>query len=202
MADPFPPAVRDFSDTSPTFEPVTSPTHVNFDLEAGEGEPRPPTAKNDDGLRRSTSVKSDPIMGISQSPTMLRRRNRANTAKSFATVDITPMRPNWQAGQEPGLDPSKPNGGRTELPTFHEQCQITIVDFSEEHMVGYELDNEQLIKFLDEKQESWVKCRWINVNGLSWDVIQALGQYKKLHRLAIEDMINTANRTSTAVGEV
>ncbi|PVH73643.1 cora family metal ion transporter-like protein [Cadophora sp. DSE1049] len=126
---------------------------------------------------------------------MLRRRNRANTAKSFATVDITPMRPNWQAGQEPGLDPSKPNGGRTEVPTFHEQCQITIVDFSEENMVGYELDNEQLIKFLDEKQEAWVKCRWINVNGLSWDVIQALGQYKKLHRLAIEDMINTANRT-------
>lgn len=62
-------------------------------------------------------------------------------------------------------------------------------------MVGYELDNEQLIQFLDMKQESWVKCRWINVNGLSWDVIQALGQYKKLHRLAIEDMINTANRT-------
>ncbi|KAK0123672.1 hypothetical protein ONS95_008684 [Cadophora gregata] len=194
MADAFPPAVRDFSD-DPTVESVTSPTHVNFDLEAGEGEPRPHTGTNDDKLRRSTSVTSDPTMGITQSPTMLRRRNRANTAKSFATVDVTPMRPNWQAGQEPGLDPSKPNGGRTEVPTFHEQCQITIVDFSEENMVGYELDNEQLIKFLDEKQDSWVKCRWINVNGLSWDVIQALGQYKKLHRLAIEDMINTANRT-------
>ncbi|KAH7305648.1 cora family metal ion transporter-like protein [Rhexocercosporidium sp. MPI-PUGE-AT-0058] len=126
---------------------------------------------------------------------MLRRRNRANTAKSFATVDITPMLPNWQAGQEPGLDPSKHNGGRTEVPTFHEQCQITVVDFSEDNMVGYELDNEQLIQFLDMKQETWVKCRWINVNGLSWDVIQALGQYKKLHRLAIEDMVNTANRT-------
>ncbi|KAH7377564.1 cora family metal ion transporter-like protein [Cadophora sp. MPI-SDFR-AT-0126] len=126
---------------------------------------------------------------------MLRRRNRSNTAKSIATVDVPSMQPNWQAGQEPGLDPSKTNGGRNELPTFHEQCQITIVDFSEDNMVGYELDNEQLIKFLDEKQQAWVKCRWINVNGLSWDVIQALGQYKKLHRLAIEDMLNANNRT-------
>ncbi|XMA20351.1 hypothetical protein WAI453_013142 [Rhynchosporium graminicola] len=179
---------RDFSE--PSDGPI-SPQHVNFDLEAGAH----PATPND--LRRSTSVKSDQSidMGITQSPTMLRRRNRANTTKSFATVDVTPMRPNWQAGQEPGLDPSKPNGGRTELPTFHEVCQITIVDFSEDNMVGYELDNEQLIQFLKAKQEPWVKCRWINVNGLSWDVIQALGQYKKLHRLAIEDMINTTNRT-------
>ncbi|KAL2075179.1 hypothetical protein VTL71DRAFT_121 [Oculimacula yallundae] len=186
--------IRDFSESSPIDGPTNSPpAHVNFDLEAGVT----PSATDDEALRRSTSVKSDasiPI-GISQSPTMLRRRNRANTAKSFATVDVTPMRPNWQAGQEPGLDPSKPNGGRTDLPVFHENCQITIVDFSEDNMVGYELDNEQLIQFLKMKQEPWVKCRWINVNGLSWDVIQALGQYKKLHRLAIEDMINTTNRT-------
>lgn len=62
-------------------------------------------------------------------------------------------------------------------------------------MKMHEFDNAGLIQFLDIPQESWIKCRWINVNGLSWDVIQALGQHKKLHRLAIEDMINTNNRT-------
>ena len=105
------------------------------------------------------------------------------------------MRPNWHPGQEPGLDPSKPNGGRPQTPTLHEDCQITVVDFNEDDMEMHDFDNKGLIQFIDKKQEDWVKCRWINVNGLSWDVIQALGKYKKLHRLAIEDLVNTNNRT-------
>ena len=43
--------------------------------------------------------------------------------------------------------------------------------------------------------EDWTAVRWINVNGLSWDVIRLLGNYKGLHRLAIEDLMNTRNRT-------
>jgi Mg2+ and Co2+ transporter CorA len=58
-----------------------------------------------------------------------------------------------------------------------------------------DMDNKGLINFLREDQEGWVRCRWINVNGLSWDVIQALGNYKNLHRLSIEDLVNTNNRT-------
>lgn len=108
---------------------------------------------------------------------------------------MEPYRPNWSPGQEPGLDPSKPNGGRAETPTLQEKCQITVVDYSEKDMTMRELDNSTLLDFLDEKQEDWIKCRWINVNGLSWDVIQALGERKKLHRLAIEDLLNTHNRT-------
>ncbi len=38
-------------------------------------------------------------------------------------------------------------------------------------------------------------CRWISVNGLSWDVIKLLGNHKNLHRLAIEDLTNQKNRT-------
>ncbi|KAL3423222.1 putative CorA family metal ion transporter [Phlyctema vagabunda] len=128
----------------------------------------------------------------SRSPIVKRRRTRTNT---FKTVDTAAFRPNWAPGQEPGLDPSKPNGGRAETVTLHEQCQITVVDFSEEDMIMRELDNTNLIAFLDQKQEPWIKCRWINVNGLSWDVIQALGKHKRLHRLAIEDLVNTNNRT-------
>jgi Mg2+ and Co2+ transporter CorA len=69
------------------------------------------------------------------------------------------------------------------------------VDFSEDDIVTHDFDNAGLIEFLRKPQESWITCRWINVNGLSWDVIQALGQHKKLHRLAIEDLTNTNNRT-------
>ncbi|KAH8790624.1 cora family metal ion transporter-like protein [Hyaloscypha finlandica] len=127
---------------------------------------------------------------------MLRRRQtRANTGLTFRTVDVAPSRPNWHPGQEPGLDPSKPNGGRPQTPNLHEECQITVVDFSEDNIDVHDFDNAGLISFIAMPQESWIKCRWINVNGLSWDVIQALGQQKKLHRLAIEDLTNTDNRT-------
>lgn len=56
-------------------------------------------------------------------------------------------------------------------------------------------NNDTLEPFLKDPQPKWVKCRWINVNGLSWDVIQVLGRHKNLHKLAIEDIMNTRNRT-------
>jgi Mg2+ and Co2+ transporter CorA len=78
---------------------------------------------------------------------------------------------------------------------LYEKCQITVVDYSEDDMEMHDFNNDELIEFLKTKQEDWIKCRWINVNGLSWDVIQALAAYKKLHKLAIEDLVNIENRT-------
>ncbi|KAK6581568.1 hypothetical protein PZA11_006259 [Diplocarpon coronariae] len=196
MADLPETQVRDFSAGPPAAIPgASSETHANFDPSQTSPSTATSPAERHGVSRRSTSTQSDPEMGLPPSPTMLRRRNRANTAKTMAAIDFMPIRPHWQAGQEPGLDPSKPNGGRAQLPTFHEDCQITVVDFSEDEIYQYEFNNAQLIQFVQTKQDPWVKCRWINVNGLSWDVIQALGQHKKLHRLAMEDMINTSNRT-------
>jgi len=171
---------KDFAGRSPT-----SPAHVNFDVEAGQ------STTTDTAQHHSLPFTSSDI----DSPYLKRRQTRTNTSKSFKTVDENALRPSWHPGQEPGLDPSKPNGGRAQIPTLHEECQITVVDFSEKDMKMNEFDNGGLIRFLDIPQEDWIKCRWINVNGLSWDVIQALGNHKKLHRLAIEDMINTNNRT-------
>ncbi|KOS20958.1 Magnesium transport protein CorA [Escovopsis weberi] len=62
-------------------------------------------------------------------------------------------------------------------------------------MVKRNFGNEDFITFLALPKESWAKCRWININGLSWDVIQAVGAEKGLHRLALEDIMNTGNRT-------
>ena len=59
----------------------------------------------------------------------------------------------------------------------------------------HNLDNETLPAFMNSPREEWAQCRWINVNGLSWDVIQLLGNLKGFHRLAIEDLMNTKNRT-------
>jgi Mg2+ and Co2+ transporter CorA len=70
-----------------------------------------------------------------------------------------------------------------------------VVDFSQEKMDMFELDNNELAGFLQRPKDDWVTCRWINVNGLSWDVIRILGNYKGLHRLAVEDLMNTRNRS-------
>lgn len=169
---------------------MASSNRVSFDLEAARSGTTATGFSND---VKSPSIHSEPE--LSQSPTSIKRRQTRKLTKC-ATIDEHPSRPNWRPGQEPGLDPSKPNGGRpSEQPTRHEECQVTVVDYSVEKMRKNEFDNAGLIDFLKQKQESWITCRWININGLSWDVIQALGRTKGLHKLALEDLLNTSNRT-------
>lgn len=124
-----------------------------------------------------------------------RRDTRANTFKTIKEFDFEELaeRPGWHPGAEPGVDTSKPIQGH--VMGLDADCQVTVVDFSQDRIAVHELDNTQLVKFLDTPKPDWVKCRWINVNGLSWDVIQALGNYKNLHRLAVEDIMNPRNRT-------
>jgi len=98
-----------------------------------------------------------------------------------------------EPGAEPGVDTSKEAD-----PTYKKlqaECAITVVEFSADRMETRELDNDSLQPYLDLPQEDWVSCRWINVDGLSYDVIQMLGNYKKLHSLAIEDLMYTRGRT-------
>ena len=128
-----------------------------------------------------------------------RRVRRSNTARTYQPSD---RGTGWQPGQEPGIDtsdPAPPYGGSgdvTDRPAhLHTRCQIMVVDWCEDNMQLYQLDNDTLEAFLNEAKPEWVRCRWINVNGLSWDVIRQLGNHKRLHRLAIEDLMNTRNRT-------
>lgn len=58
-----------------------------------------------------------------------------------------------------------------------------------------ELDNDTLAEFLATPRPQWAKTRWVNVNGLSWDVVGMLGNHKKLHMLAVEDLLHTRSRT-------
>jgi hypothetical protein len=99
------------------------------------------------------------------------------------------------AGAEPGVDPTKPDGGHASMPTLSAPCEITVVDFSQDNLSIQKFDNETLPSFMNRPQPGWVKCRWVNVNGLSWDVIKVIGRRKNLHKLAVEDLMNTRNRT-------
>lgn len=124
-----------------------------------------------------------------------RRPQRSNTAKTYRPEGRTG---GWRPGQEPGIDVSAPpysGPGQFSVPQLYEPCDITVVDFSQDDMRKQHLNNNTLGAFLEESRPDWADCRWINVNGLSWDVIKILGTQYHLHRLAIEDLINTRNRT-------
>jgi len=133
----------------------------------------------------------------------LRRRGRADTNIAYGAEEMG-RSTGWAPGLEPGVDTSDPppytaaddeNHDVRHLEQLHQQCEIMVVDYSPEQMSSQFLDNDNLSDFLAEPQEDWSQVRWINVNGLSWDVIKELGKYKSLHRLAIEDLMNTKNRT-------
>ncbi|KAM0323325.1 hypothetical protein ACHAQA_008917 [Verticillium albo-atrum] len=149
---------------------------------------------------RTTTTNSDPETPFS--PVRRRADSRANTFRAVddyddVAFDFESHRPGWQPGSEPGYDPSKPDGGHASVPALHAECEITVADFDEGRVESRSFGNEDFIEYLQKPQPAWSKCRWININGLSWDVIQACGQHKGLHKLAIEDIMNTRNRTKT-----
>jgi Mg2+ and Co2+ transporter CorA len=133
----------------------------------------------------------------------LRRRGRAPTHNVAYRGEEMGQSTGWAPGQEPGFDTKDPAPPYTRLTgndihvvdKMTAKCNITVVDYSSEYMVTTDLDNHNLEDFLKRPREDWVQVRWINCDGLSWDVIRLLGNYKGLHRLAIEDLMNTKNRT-------
>lgn len=147
------------------------------------------------------SPNSPPLSGVNLSrsqtlslqdsrDTLHRRPTRSNTIRTYHE----PTHPSGQAGAEPGIDPTTSNDPPQVL-QLHRHCSITVVEFSPERVEQYELDNDSLGGFISKPRDDWVACRWINVNGLSWDVIKILGNEYHLHRLAIEDLIMLGSRT-------
>jgi Mg2+ and Co2+ transporter CorA len=139
------------------------------------------------------------------STSSMRRRARTSTVNTLYDREAMGITSGWTPGQEPGLDTSNPaapynrgsskSSDNVDLDELNRLCEITVVDYSLDDMTSYMLDNDNLEEFLGRPPQEWSTVRWINVNGLSWDVIRVLGNHKGLHRLAVEDLANTRNRT-------
>lgn len=127
-----------------------------------------------------------PTYSRSSIDTTLRRRiTRSNTVRHYQS----PTRTTWEEpGAEPGVD-VKDEEAAARFAHLSQQCEITVVDFSAEKIQTYELDNDSLVEFVKRPKDDWVECRWVNVNGLDFDVISELTTHKQLHRLAIEDLM-------------
>lgn len=196
------PLIETVTDSAvPTTQASSSPTHhAHFqdELEAGPGPGlSQPLAIQTNVAKSDTALPRNSINQNTFSP-VRRRLTRTNTFKSIEDFsEFEPQRTGWRPGAEPGFDPYKKDGGHASMTKLAQACQITVVDFSHEDIQVKRLTNDTLPPFLKDAQPSWAKCRWINVNGLSWDVIATLGKYKRLHKLSIEDIMNPRNRTKT-----
>ncbi|KAH3963122.1 hypothetical protein HBI75_206890 [Parastagonospora nodorum] len=170
-----------------------TPAHLSVDTQLDDQRRRGRSATQ----TTATAAAPEELLSPDRSSidTTLRRRiTRSHTVKKYDEYK-SPTRPHWE---EPGAEPGVDTQNDTDALKYHQLhtlCGITVVDFSDERVECHELDNDSLEAFLEVPKEDWVACRWINVNGLSWDVIRMLGNHKQLHRLAIEDLMSDRGRT-------
>ncbi|POS81528.1 magnesium and cobalt transporter CorA [Diaporthe helianthi] len=173
FATELPPINTSISEPSrpPTQETSSQPTRVHYEVEHG----------SDTGLIRQATTSSSrpatrpdtemPLSPRSPRSPIRRRVTRANTFKSIDDFSDFEHEKGWHPGAEPGLDPFKTDGGRASLAKLSAACEITVVDFSQDNIHVTRLDND--------------------------DVVSTLGKHKQLHKLAVEDLLNTRNRTKT-----
>ncbi|RHZ83140.1 hypothetical protein Glove_99g125 [Diversispora epigaea] len=96
----------------------------------------------------------------------------------------------WSIGQDPGIDAKNVDYD------IQTQCRIFCSDYGEEKAFEtYNLTNKTLSDFLSKKRPEGGKVRWINVDGISWDVIKELALRYDLHPLCVEDIIQCSQRT-------
>jgi hypothetical protein len=82
-----------------------------------------------------------------------------------------------RVGAEQGIDPRR-HSTFAAFKNVHQKCVIDVIDYSSIRCSIGRMTNSGFIKFLQDGRasvrEPWVKVRWINVGGISWDVIGAL----------------------------
>ncbi|KAF8964374.1 hypothetical protein BDZ97DRAFT_1816203 [Flammula alnicola] len=99
-------------------------------------------------------------------------------------------------GAEPGIDPRRPAVHAAYM-HIQQDCDIEVIDYSSVRSTYRRMNNEEFVDFMEPEsgeREGWVKVRWINIGGISWDVIRALSIKYHLHPLALEDIFQGQSR--------
>ncbi|KAG8743373.1 hypothetical protein FRC10_012177 [Ceratobasidium sp. 414] len=107
-----------------------------------------------------------------------------------ALRDVTP-------GTEPGADPRKSSTAEMygHIKASPANCQIEISEYGPSKARFTTFDNKGFIDWVNKpaataKREIWNKVRWINIAGVSYDVISAMALRYELHPLSIEDVLH------------
>ncbi|KAG6874363.1 hypothetical protein C0995_015099 [Termitomyces sp. Mi166 len=127
---------------------------------------------------------------------------------SYLTGNVT------RVGAEPGVNPRRASANLL-YGHIRQDCLIEVVDYSAVRSSFGRMTNKEFVNLLNDpaasEREPWVKVRWINIGGLSWDVLKAVSiKYgachsdlivknneflKDLHPLALEDIFHTRSQT-------
>lgn len=80
-------------------------------------------------------------------------------------------------GAEPGIDVRRESASLA-YGHIKKNCVIEIADYSTVRSSFGKMTNREFVNYLNDpaasERESWVKVRWINIGGVSWDVVRAL----------------------------
>ncbi|RUS25804.1 hypothetical protein BC938DRAFT_471620 [Jimgerdemannia flammicorona] len=135
------------------------------------------------------------ISRLRSSPTINRLHHAAKRAINVHRLaSLTPeFGHHWVPGDEPGTDMSLL---QRRFDSTLCECKITITDYNQERVqINSDVTNDTLPALLARRRPLWSKIRWINVDGLSWDVIMTLAVHYELHLLAVEDLFHVPQRT-------
>lgn len=130
--------------------------------------------------RQRTQGSMDSNASVPSIDTLGRRRtarhSRSNTITAYHEPDHITEHEHFQPGAEPGVDTSAEDDKiPSHLKKLKNDCEINIIDFSDENVSRVRCDNQSLAQALEIPRGDAFPCRWISVNGLSWDVIRLLG---------------------------
>ncbi|KAF8607725.1 hypothetical protein BDV93DRAFT_519744 [Ceratobasidium sp. AG-I] len=134
----------------------------------------------DDGLLRPPQV---PIAKFRSSVNKIISMRRTHSA----LMEVSP-------GTEPGADPRR--SATVEMyGHIKADCKIEISEYGPSKARFASFNNQQFVEWVNKpaataKREIWNKVRWINIAGVSWDVISALALRYDLHPLSIEDVLH------------
>lgn len=79
-------------------------------------------------------------------------------------------------GAEPGIDPKRP-GANEAYGHIREASEIGVIDYSTTNYAINQYDNKGFVDLMNQtkgERPSWAKVCWINIAGISWDVLSSL----------------------------
>lgn len=134
------------------------------------------TQKSTGSIRSSASrSRIPPVATIPQLTP--KDRFRASVRKIIALSRTTAIIRSGGLGAEPGVDPRR-HSAFVAFGNIRQKCIIDIIDYSAVRCSFGRMTNGEFVQLLRNREasapEPWVKVRWINIGGISWDVISAL----------------------------
>ncbi|KAI0779003.1 hypothetical protein BD413DRAFT_490249 [Trametes elegans] len=145
-----------------------------------------------------TSAPTSPVAPVpltAQRPTFMTptERFRSTVRKVMAMRRTSSLMTRSGIGAEPGVDPRRASAFLN-YGHIRQQCVIEVNDYSTMRTSFGRMTNSEFIRLLADsnasRREPWVRVRWINVGGISWDVISALALKYDMHPLALEDVLH------------